>query len=244
MGLNITFRDAGHGIVMVGTGTLNAQEIIAAKRALLGEPDRVRMLTHGIFSFTEVTSFNASFEEIRELAGVDEQLALLIPDAIVAVVAPRDHEFGTARMWEALSVGTGWETYVFRAPEPAEEWIRSTLATRETVAAAGRQVERMLQTRLAEMQEEVREYPVPIAGCDAQFNFLLEQRAAVAAEIARLRMVMGKETAPSERPAKLDAFLASCAFLQRGDVEYAWSAPAADTAGEPLTRMSGGTHTA
>ncbi len=33
---------------------------------------------------------------------------------------------------------------------------------------------------------EIRAYPTPIAGCDQQFNYLLERQAATSAELARL----------------------------------------------------------
>lgn len=37
------------------------------------------------------------------------------------------------------------------------------------------------------LYQEIRNYPTPIAGCDQQFNYLLEQQAAVAAELSRIR---------------------------------------------------------
>jgi hypothetical protein len=36
-----------------------------------------------------------------------------------------------------------------------------------------------LQRRLAELSEEIRRYPTPIARCDEQLTGLLEQRAAI-----------------------------------------------------------------
>ncbi len=47
-----------------------------------------------------------------------------------------------------------------------------------------------LRLRLAQMQEaaaaEIRAYPAPIPACDAQYNHLLERRAALADALARL----------------------------------------------------------
>jgi hypothetical protein len=37
------------------------------------------------------------------------------------------------------------------------------------------------------LYQEIRSYPTPIAGCDQQFNYLLEQQASVAAELSRIR---------------------------------------------------------
>ena len=47
-----------------------------------------------------------------------------------------------------------------------------------------------LRARLAQLQEavavEIRTYPTPIPGCDAQFNHLLERRTALNEALARL----------------------------------------------------------
>ena len=36
-----------------------------------------------------------------------------------------------------------------------------------------------LENALSTIQQEIRSYPVPIAGCDAQYNYLLGMRGAV-----------------------------------------------------------------
>ena len=44
-----------------------------------------------------------------------------------------------------------------------------------------------LENEKRRISDEITNYPTPIAGCDAQFNFLLEEQARVARELARLR---------------------------------------------------------
>lgn len=58
-----------------------------------------------------------------------------------------------------------------------------------------------LRSRIAQLEEErravveeMRAYSTPIAGCDQQYNFLMEQRAALSGELARLRAL---DPAPS-----------------------------------------------
>ena len=36
-----------------------------------------------------------------------------------------------------------------------------------------------LQNALTQIQEELRSYPTPVSGCDAQFNYLIGQRSSV-----------------------------------------------------------------
>ena len=43
-----------------------------------------------------------------------------------------------------------------------------------------------LEERRRAVIDEIRAYPAPITGCDAQFNFLTEQRRLLNAELARL----------------------------------------------------------
>lgn len=42
---------------------------------------------------------------------------------VVAVVAPGDHSFGMARMYEAMSSNLPWDFHVFRDSESARAWL-------------------------------------------------------------------------------------------------------------------------
>jgi len=54
---------------------------------------------------------------------------------------------------------------------------------------------------------EIRSYPPPIAGCDAQYQFLTERRHLIARELVRLQSAQGGGTTA------LDDFIASSAFI-------------------------------
>lgn len=43
-----------------------------------------------------------------------------------------------------------------------------------------------LKAARAEIQEELRAYPTPVSGCDAQYNHLIGQRGAVSAALQAL----------------------------------------------------------
>ena len=43
-----------------------------------------------------------------------------------------------------------------------------------------------LEAERERIREEISSYPAPIAGCDEQFNYLLERRVQVRRELARL----------------------------------------------------------
>lgn len=44
-----------------------------------------------------------------------------------------------------------------------------------------------LENERRRVNEEIRNYPTPIPACDAQFNYLLEERARIAQEMERLK---------------------------------------------------------
>ncbi len=71
-----------------------------------------------------------------------------------------------------------------------------------------------LRARLARLQEtvaaEIAAYPAPIPACDAQYNHLLERRAALAEARARL------DAARADGASTLDEFLASTPLLAEG----------------------------
>jgi len=43
-----------------------------------------------------------------------------------------------------------------------------------------------LEARRKQLDEEIRAYPTPIPRCDAQFNFLMEERARIVRELESL----------------------------------------------------------
>ena len=51
------------------------------------------------------------------------------------------------------------------------------------------QTETELRRRKAEIQAEINSYPGPIAGCDQQFNYLLEQRAAIRQKLREIEQL-------------------------------------------------------
>ena len=71
-----------------------------------------------------------------------------------------------------------------------------------------------LRARLAQLREavaaEIRAYPAPIPACDAQYNHLLERRAALAE--ARSRLDAARESGVST----VEDFLASTPVLAEG----------------------------
>lgn len=73
-----------------------------------------------------------------------------------------------------------------------------------TTPALRRLREHLLRLK-APIDRQIREYPTPIAGCDAQFNHLLEERRRLALDLNRLDVIEKK--APAEQGRALETFL-------------------------------------
>ena len=105
------------------TGAVTGTDFATADAALLDSPAALRVLRYALIDFGEATNFLATQEEIRRVAEVDHRIAELVPHLCLAIVAPRDLQFGISRMWQVFVEGTGWETAVFRDRREAEAWL-------------------------------------------------------------------------------------------------------------------------
>lgn len=86
----------------------------------------------------------------------------------------------------------------------------------DPVKAAWAELNAHLERRCAQLNEEVRNYPTPIARCDEQLTRLIEQRARA---IEQLKLVA--EAEPSRDGLVGDAGLAALEQLLRGPPVFA-----------------------
>ena len=89
-------------------------------------PVRYLLVDHSRVSEEEVDSAS-----IRALARRTGETLELIPDGIVAIVAPNDVVFGLSRMWEIQAEQPGLLTFVARTREEAIAWLRRQLTRRQ-----------------------------------------------------------------------------------------------------------------
>jgi len=78
----------------------------------------------------------------------------------------------------------------------------------QTVAALWQDIYDFLAARKHAVTREIRNYPQPIAGCDAQIPALWEARDALVRELNRLDAAVEDQT-----PEAVEAFLAACPCL-------------------------------
>ena len=80
-----------------------------------------------------------------------------------------------------------------------------------------REIERRLEACKAPINAEIRAYPLPIPGCDAQYNHLLEQRATVSAELMRLDRIRAECRGTTRERTMAMKFLDTCPIIDIED---------------------------
>lgn len=116
-------------VVIRHVGDIPDDEMLDFYRGFLAGPDAAQYLNL-LVHLEETRSSGRSSQALRALAQLLEgESAGGEMHRRVAVVAPTDHSFGLARMYEALSGRIPWEFRVFRDVTAAREWLVSGLAT-------------------------------------------------------------------------------------------------------------------
>lgn len=93
----------------------------------------------------------------------------------------------------------------------SKEWNMTALnfEVNQSISAT---LEACLQAEKQRITDEIRSYPPPIPACDAQFNYLTEQRDTVRQELSRLQTLRASGTMDH---AELRNFTVSSASLDK-----------------------------
>jgi len=74
-------------------------------------------------------------------------------------------------------------------------------------------VQQHLEKEMRRLNEEIRNYPAPIPACDAQFNYLLEEREALSSGLVRVREFMKEDSDAEDARRFIDAFLSVSTYV-------------------------------
>jgi hypothetical protein len=75
-----------------------------------------------------------------------------------------------------------------------------------------------LESERQRIYEEIKNYPTPIPACDAQFNYLLEERQRIPQELDRLKVLSEECLTRADHLKCLDEFIVSSNYIN-GEVE-------------------------
>ncbi|HET6472896.1 MAG TPA: hypothetical protein VFG38_13705 [Pseudomonadales bacterium] len=104
------------------SGRVTGDDLVAYYHRLRSHPDFRSDLSE-IFDLTDVTEADVGADDVRRLSSVTEEFTRRGVTVKVAIVAPRDLEFGLSRMYEMLQSQSKNDVRVFRDRAEAEAWI-------------------------------------------------------------------------------------------------------------------------
>ena len=98
----------------------------------------------------------------------------------------------------------------------------SNQAISMSVNSAWAAICRHLESEKSRVQEEIRNYPAPIPACDAQFNFLLEERENLSAEVARVLAFKDEKFESDDARKSIHEYIGNSRFIvgsTKSDIE-------------------------
>lgn len=126
MPIKVRYLDNGIGVSLIGEGKIVGDDIIKANRKIFASAEKMKKYKYGLVDYSRITEIDVSASEVDKIAAQDKKASEFIPEAVLAIAAKKDLEFGLTRMWEIIVENSGlpWETMVFRDINKAEKWIK------------------------------------------------------------------------------------------------------------------------
>lgn len=75
------------------------------------------------------------------------------------------------------------------------------------------QVRSLLDDQKAQINQAIREYPLPITACDDQFNYLLEKRSKITQELGRFNRLYDGYASVAKGTKELEDFIEASDFI-------------------------------
>ncbi len=124
MPLQTEFTADGRGVLQTVTGDLSVEDLIRDLSGRQDDPARLAQRRFVLVDFSGVTRLTgATPEKVRRLIAEQRRAARFAPRLALAVIAPPDHIYGIARMWEGLTEDLGWSVCIVRTRVDAIAWL-------------------------------------------------------------------------------------------------------------------------
>ena len=96
---------------------------------------------------------------------------------------------------------------------PSLETEKPTIRQMDVIQSAWNQISAQLETEKVRIYEALGNYPPPIAACDQQFNYLLEERTRIARELDRLNEATTASLTIEDSIKRMNAFMRSSSYV-------------------------------
>ncbi len=131
VGIEVSLTADGIGLVFESSSILTGKEVLEADARTCEEVRRKSRMRCLLVDHSWVAEERIDSASLRALADATRQTLELIPDGIVAIVAPKDVLFGLSRMWAMLADEPNLTTRIVRTRGEAIAWLRDLLRQRQ-----------------------------------------------------------------------------------------------------------------
>jgi hypothetical protein len=90
---------------------------------------------------------------------------------------------------------------------------KPTIEQMDALQSAWNKIRAQLETEKARIYEAIGNYPAPIAACDQQFNYLLEERTRISHELGRLNEAITAGVTIEDSMTQMDEFIRSSGYV-------------------------------
>jgi hypothetical protein len=84
----------------------------------------------------------------------------------------------------------------------------------ELVRSVSAAIRALLENEKKRIYDEIRNYPSPIAGCDQQYNHLLEERTRISKELNRMHEMSEESLVHPDAIQLIDEFVKASGFIE------------------------------
>ena len=124
MAIQVSLTADGVGVVYTSSGTLTSRDLFEADARLRSELVRNPGLRYLLVDHGAIPDESIDTDSLGQLAGNAGMALELIPEALVAIVAPSDVLYGISRMWEMTATHPRMRTHA--AAQAAGSVVRRT----------------------------------------------------------------------------------------------------------------------
>lgn len=131
MTVQVSFAADGIGIIYTTSGVLTGKDLLWAHSRVQAAIEQNPDMRYLLIDHSAVPEERIDTESLKQLAARSGSTLDLMPEALVAIVAPNDVLFGLSRMWAAMAENPKLKTLTSRSRDEAVEWLGRELAERE-----------------------------------------------------------------------------------------------------------------
>jgi len=96
---------------------------------------------------------------------------------------------------------------------PSLETGKPTISQMDVIKSAWNKIRTQLENEKARIYQAIGNYPPPIAACDQQFNYLLEEQTRISREFVRLNEATNASLAIGDPIKLIDEFIRTSSYI-------------------------------